>query len=71
MPSPTNAATAGAGASQRLPEQDQDADRCPARPREEGSGAEGVTAKGPAGTKGFSLLIILVEIYIGLNTSIY
>lgn len=60
MPRPTNAATAGAGASQRLPEQDQDADRCPARTREEGPGAEGVTPKGPAGTKGFPLFISLM-----------
>ena len=52
MPRFTDAATAGAGASQRLPEQDQDADRCPARTREEGAGAEGVPPKGPAGTEG-------------------
>lgn len=30
VPRPTNAATAGAGASQCLSEQDQNADRCPA-----------------------------------------
>ena len=60
MPSPTHAATTGAGASQRLPEQDQDADRRPARPREEGFGAEGVTPEGPAGTEGCPLLIILM-----------
>lgn len=50
MPSPTNATPAGAGTSQRLPEQDQDADGCSARSGEEGPGAEGVAPEGPAGT---------------------
>lgn len=46
-----DAAAAGAGAAQRLPEQDQDANRRPARQGKEGAGAEGLTAKGSAGTE--------------------
>ena len=46
-----DAAAAGAGAAQRVPEQDQDADGRPARQGEEGAGAEGVSAEGSAGAE--------------------
>ena len=46
-----DAAAAGAGAAQRIPEQDQDANRCSARQGEEGAGAEGVSAEGSAGAE--------------------
>ena len=52
MPGPEAAAAAGDGAAQRLPEQDQDADRGATRARAAEAGAEGVPAPGSPGTKG-------------------
>lgn len=46
-----DAAAAGAGVTQCVPEQNQDADRCSARQGKEGAGAEGLSAQGPAGTE--------------------
>lgn len=47
-------APAGDGAAERLPEQDQDADRGPARARAAETGAEGVSAQSPSRTEGMT-----------------
>lgn len=52
VPGPEAAAAAGDGATQCLPEQDQDADRGAARARAAEAGTEGVAAPGSPGTKG-------------------
>lgn len=49
-----DAAAAGAGAAQCVPEQNQDAHRHPAREGGERPGAESVHPQSPAGTKGKS-----------------
>lgn len=51
-----DAAAAGAGAAQCVPEQNQDANRCSARQGEEGAGAEGLSAEGSAGAESKGVL---------------
>ena len=68
-----DAAAAGAGAAQRLPEQDQDANRRSARQGEEGAGAEGLSAEGSAGAeskRGAQLCPVSGCVSIGLTVMI-
>uniref|UniRef100_A0A4W5PK44 non-specific serine/threonine protein kinase n=1 Tax=Hucho hucho TaxID=62062 RepID=A0A4W5PK44_9TELE len=54
IPGAADAAAAGVGAAERLPEQDQDPHRLAARERSQGPGAKGVHPQGPARTEGES-----------------
>lgn len=57
-----DATAAGAGAAQCISEQDQDANRCSARQREEGAGAEGFSAEGAAGAESKGLEVSLFSV---------